>query len=969
MTKAVGPRSPLEVYMRVPFRPFTLLVLAIAGSLLAAPTTVWGQADTGTIDGRVLDESKAAMPGATLTAKNTGTGLTRTANVGSEGTYRFASLPSGTYEVTVELAGFARQVYPNVRVRVGSTRTVDFTMKVAAQAETITVTGEVPLVETTTSDVGDVITAEMVENLPLNGRKFQDLSLLVAGTRPANYYDPTKTEVGGISYGGATGRNVIISVDGGDNNDGVVRGLLQQFTAEAIQEYKVTTQRHSAEFGRSTGGIVDVITKSGTNELHGGLFVFGRNENLNSRNFFQEQQDIEKPPFKQYQFGGSIGGPIQKDKAHYFVAYERNHRDDFTTVDTSGVLPDEEGNFAQPFRNNLLTAKANFQLDDDNTLMARYSLEDQKRDHDFIGGNTLSSSGAINTNKIHSGIVKNTTVFGTNTLNELKVLFQSFENNILSEDNSKPGIRTPDFFFGANLNTPQQTIQRRWQVRDDFSFRVEGWGGDHDLKVGAELIRSHYGGFFTPTLYGFFNFATAPPGCPSPCTNLDAYLNGFADTFTGSAGDNEFDDNWTYVAGYLQDDWKPTPRLTLNLGVRYEIQEGPYYNGFDTAPLRALQAIGAPTERRLDKNNIGPRAGFAYDIKGDASAVVRGGYGRYYDEIFSNITLYEYWSQVASPTFFISASPAPFTPNEYAANRDAIRAGFAAGFPAGQLLRLTAPDLQQPYADQFNVGFSVQPVNNLAFDVDYVRVNGKQEIHRWRINTAQNVNTRLSPPGVFAPGLGPILVEGNRGRSEFDGVYVTGKLRLPKAHVTATYAWTDAKNISNGFNTQPSDITNANWELDFAPSPNDVRHRFTMGGVFQLPAGFQYSTALQGNTGKPFDALAGLGGLRNAVRAINPATGRPFERNVFRAGPEIANAAGGQGGLAFFSWDMRLSKILKFGNNQSFEILFEVFNITDHANFDRDSYVFNFNSPIFGNATEIIRNSNRQAELGVRFRF
>ena len=144
-------------------------------------------------------------------------------------------------------------------------------MKVGGLAETITVTGEAPLVETTTSDVGDVITSAMVENIPLNGRKFQDLSLLVPGTRAANYYDPTKTEVGGISYGGATGRNVIINVDGGDNNDGVVRGLLQQFTAEAIQEYKVTTQRYSAEFGRSTGGVVNVITKSGTNETHGSL--------------------------------------------------------------------------------------------------------------------------------------------------------------------------------------------------------------------------------------------------------------------------------------------------------------------------------------------------------------------------------------------------------------------------------------------------------------------------------------------------------------------------------------------------------------------------------------------------------------------------------------------------------------------------------------------------------------------------
>jgi carboxypeptidase family protein len=938
-------------------------VLAVVVALVALPGFVWAQADTGSIDGRVFDESRAPIPGATVTAKNAATGLTRTVNSSAAGTYRIGSLPSGRYDVTTELTGFGTQVQKDIDVQVGSTVPVDFTLKVATVAETITVVGESKLIQTTTSDVGQVITSRMVENIPMNGRKFQDLSLLVPGTRPSNYYDPTKTEVGGISYGGATGRNVIINVDGGDNNDGVVRGLLQQFTAEAIQEYKVTTQRYSAEYGRSTGGLVDVITKSGTNDIQGSLFGFGRNEKLNSRNFFQERQDIEKPPFKQFQFGGSIGGPIQRDKTHFFVAYERNHRDDFTTVDTGGVLPAEEGNFAQPFRNNLLTAKVTSQLGDKNNLLIRYSLEDQKRNHDFIGGDVLSSSGAINTNKIHSGIIKNTTVLGGNKLNEIRVLYQNFENNIVAEDNSKPGMQTPDFFFGANLNTPQQTIQKRWQVRDDFSFRKEGWGGDHDFKVGAELIQSHYGGFFTPTLYGFFNFPT------SRGNNLDAYLNGIADTFTGSAGDNAFDDNWTYVAGYFQDDWKPTSRLTLNLGVRWEMQTGPYTNRFDTVSLRRLAAVGAPTERQQDKSNWGPRVGFAFDVNGDAKAVVRGGYGRYYDEIFSNITLYEYWSQVNSPTFFVSASPAPFTPNQYAANRDAIRQGFIDPSFAGQQLRLTAPDLQQPYAHQFNVGFSVQPVRNLAFDVDYVRVNGKEEIHRWRINTAQNVNTRLSPAGVFAPGLGPFIVEGNRGHSQFDAVYVTGKLRTAKAMILGTYTWSDAENLADGFNTLPGDITNANWELDFGPAPNDITHRFTTAAIFELPGGFQYATAFQGNTGKPFQALAGLGGLSAAVRAVNPATGQRFPRNAFRTGPERTTSEGGTGGMAFLSWDMRLSKIVKLGGRKSFEVLFEVFNITNHANFNRDSYVNNFNSADFGRAREIIRNSNRQAEVGARFRF
>lgn len=958
--------------MRFWRRSSAVLMAIAAAAFLASPTRVLAQADTGGVDGRVFDESRAAVPGATITARNVNTGLNRTTTSSAGGTYRIGSLPPGIYEIAADLTGFAKQVR-RVEIQVASIATVDFTMTVSPQTEVVTVTGEVPLVQATTSDVGQVITSKLVQNIPLNGRKFQDLSLLVPGTRPSNYYDPTKTEVGGISYGGGTGRNVIINVDGGDNNDGVVRGLLQQFSAEAIQEYKVTTQRYSAEYGRSTGGVVNVITKSGTNDFHGGLFVFARNEKLNSKTFFQEKQGIDKPPFKQQQFGGSLGGPIQKDKAHFFVAYERNRRDDYTTVNTNGTLPSEEGNFAQPFRNHLLTAKVNYQLDDRNTLVARYALEDNSRIHDFIGGNVLASSGATNTNKTHSGVLKNTTTIGSSKLNELLVVFSHFENNILAEDNSKPGIVTPDFTFGANLNTPQQTIQKRFQVRDDFSFRKEGWGGDHDFKVGAELLRSHFGGFFVPTLYGNFNFAS------SRGNDLNSYLNAIADTFTGSAGDNTFDDSWTYVAGYVQDDWKPTPKLTLNLGVRYEIQYGPYQNRFDTPANRTLSALGFDTQKKNDKNNIGPRVGFAYDVNGNAKVVVRGGYGRYYDEIFQNITLYEYWSQVSSPTNFISLSPPPFTPNQYAANRDAIRAGLKDPTFAGQQIRYTAPDLQQPYNDQFNAGFSVQPAKHFAFDVDYVHASGKQEIHRWRVNTRQNVSTRLSPAGIFDPVHGPYIVEGNRGHSKFDGVYVTGKVRSQRATLITTYTWSKAKNLANDFNTQPGDITNANWELDYGPAPNDIRHRFTAAGVLDLGRGFQLSSGFQANTGRPINPLAGLGGLSNAVRAIDPATGQQFARNSFRAGPEeicpggkAGCEQGGTGGIAFLTWDLRLSKTFKFAKDQGLEVLFEVFNLTNHANFRTENpggYTNRYPSDNFGAATSVVPNSQRQAEFGVRFHF
>ncbi len=934
--------------------PALAAILVVAAGLIL-PATALAQGNVGTIDGRVLDQSKAAVPGATVTAKNVATGLTRTAVVSPTGTYRISALPAGTYEVTASLTGFSTQVTKDVPVRVGDTATVDFNMKLGAVTETIEVVAESPMVQATASDVGQVITEKMVANIPLNGRKFQDLSLLVPGTRPSNYYDPTKTEVGGISYGGLTGRSVSINVDGGDNNDGVVKGLLQQFSNDAIQEYKVTTERYSAEYGRSVGGVVNVITKSGTNTFQGSAFVFARNQALNAQTYFEKQTNTPKPDFSQQQFGGTFGGPIQKDKAHFFLSYEGNRRDQWNTIYTNGVLPEEEGPVKVPFRNHLVTAKLNFELTPKNSVVVRYALEDNKRNNDFLLGNSISTFSATNTNTIHSAVAKDTAVFGTSKVNELTVLFQHFENDILADHPELPGIGTPDFTAGANTNTPQQTIQKRWQIRDDFSFRKEGWAGDHNFKAGAELLLSHFGGYFIPTLYGYFLFNNPIPGAHS----VSDYENAIADTFVGSAGTNEANDDWTYVAGYFQDDWKPTPKLTLNLGLRYEIQYGPYANKFQSVGKGVLDSLGYNGQLKNDLNNFGPRVGFAYDVKGDASFVVRGGWGRYYDEIFQNITLYEAWSDPATALNFVTVSPALWTAAYFAQHRDEIRNSFLDPTFAHQSIRLTAPDLVQPYSDHANGGLSVAPNRYLAFDIDYVWASGKDEVHRWRVNTAQNVNTRISPAGVFDPAHGAYITEGNRGHSTFNGVFVAAKARATKVNGILTYAWSKAKNLANDFGTQPADITNANWELDYGPTPNDVRHRVTAGVVYALPWDFQVSSSFQYNTGKPYNALAGFGGLRNAVRATDPATGQMFPRNSF-TGPN------------FLSWDARLSKMFRFGKARYIEVLFEVFNLTDHVNFSGDpsqGFVNTYTSSSFGTATAIIPNSQRQAEFGVRFVF
>jgi hypothetical protein len=281
-------------------------------------------------------------------------------------------------------------------------------------------------------------------------------------------------------------------------------------------------------------------------------------------------------------------------------------------------------------------------------------------------------------------------------------------------------------------------------------------------------------------------------------------------------------------------------------------------------------------------------------------------------------------------------------------------------------MRLTAPDLNQPWAHHFNIGGTHQITDTIAIDFDYVHAISKDEIHRWPLNrnyslpdqgiTVSNESTRLSPTGVFDPVFGEVRVEGNRGHSRFDGVYLTGRVRLPRTTATTSYAWTKANNLANDFGSNPGDLTNLHWEDDWGPTPNDVRHRFTLGATSAVWHDLLLSSIIQANTGKPFSAGAGFSGSRNAVRAIDPATGQRFSRNSFRAG-------------GFFSWDMRVSYRLQLGGDKTLEPLFEVFNITNHTNFDRDSYTTNYTSANFGAPSEIVNNSERQAQFGIKFKF
>src|SRR5690349_6763170 len=317
-----------------------LAMIVLCG--LVVPSIGFAQQTSGNITGRIVDGQGAAVPGVTVTARSAQTGFVRTDVSDGEGIYRLTALPVGTYDVTAELSGFSSFNRKEVTVNVAQTTDLNVELKLAGVTESVNVTAEVPMVKTTDSSVGGVVDVTKIESLPLNGRQFANLALAIPGVGLGFHSDPTKSTQYSPQIAGGNGRNVNYQIDGGDNNDDTVGGLLQLYPLEAIQEFNFITQRYKAEYGRSNGGVMNIVTKSGTNNWRGSWFTNFRDDSMNSRTFTEKLGDLDKQNYRRYQFGGSFGGPIIQNRAHYFVAVERTQQDTKQAVTTFGLFPSEE---------------------------------------------------------------------------------------------------------------------------------------------------------------------------------------------------------------------------------------------------------------------------------------------------------------------------------------------------------------------------------------------------------------------------------------------------------------------------------------------------------------------------------------------------------------------------------------------------------------------------------------------------
>jgi outer membrane receptor protein involved in Fe transport len=952
-------------------RTFRQWAVALFALSLAVPG--FTQGTNGTLDGRVIDEQGLALPGVAVTARNIETGFQRSATSDSTGNYRIPGLPVGSYEVKAEMGGFAGQAR-KVSVAVSATTTADFRMTVAGKAEELTVLAEAPLIDVKDSGVGEIITQTQISNLPLNGRQFANLAALVPGVSLGFHTDPTKSTQFAPQVAGGGGRNINYLIDGGDNNDDTVGGLVQLFPLDSIGEFNFETQRFRADTGRANGGTIKVVTKSGTNEFKGSVFEFFRDKGLNGKSHTEEVSNLPKGGYRKHQYGASVGGPIVKNQTHFFAAFERIQQDTTQPVNTKGLFPDKDGVFALPYRENMAVGKLTHQLNPNHYLSVRYGFNNNSQPYGASPSSPPESWG-ISKNTFHSLNANLNSVLGGGRLNEFTFQFSYFLNHI-GENSTLPTETFPNgVSVGQSVNTPQTTEQHKYQFRDDFTWNK----GRHEFKVGASFINE-------PVLDITFSTGQQPQFTHLADSRTSAISNiSYNGSIGGSGGGSIARIPNKQYAFYLQDGWRATDKLTLDLGIRYDYvsgfafdqegnliyreltaaaQRGVFSSAGLPCPCVGFEDFGKTPEE--DKNNIAPRVGFTYDAKGDGTLVARGGVGRYYDFAYTN----------ANILFAVVGAQSSFGTVYLVNNTQGIRNPDGSLFQVGQPLppnqltnvstpipsHVATPRPRQPYTDQANLGFSKALGRGYAVEVDAVYARGKDIGTRPALNRRINGGPRRFAGILPLSGTAAWRVDLMGGHSHYKGINLTlkkhwdGKLQL-LASYTLSEATSNAslRAVDEFGEYDPIDQFNAFGDPE-NPTRSDFRHRVTASAVWSPAWGLTIAPIFRYKSAQAYNIITGVDNNRDGTNRDLP--------------PGVTTLNSGRG-ADFSQLDIRVSKRIRLGNRAGFELIGEGFNVFNNDN--PNTYVASMTSGSFGKpqrfAGDFRQSEQRLFQLGVRLEF
>jgi outer membrane receptor protein involved in Fe transport len=928
------------------------LAVCLASTFAPSPSARAQQLASASLRGVVTDPNGAVVEGATVKATHVATGAARETRTNDEGLYVLPALPTGEYEISVETAGFKKAVRAGVVLQVGQNLTLDYSLQVGGIVESDDFYGQTPLIDTTSSKVDRVIERREIESLPLNGRNFLELALLTPGNSPAPNFDPTKTNTLVISSGGQLGRGGNVTVDGADNNDDVVGGAVQNVSQDAVQEFQIATGRFDARLGRSASSVVNVVTRGGTNEFHGSLFAYFRDDKLQGLPATFDRASNEEPPFDRQQYSFTLGGPVKRDRAWFFGSVEFRNQDGAALVGTRDVATRTivRGFADAPLDDLLSTERLDWQPTAFDHFNFRYSLQREEG----VSASTLSrsigsaSQRQSSRNDTHTVLANYTRVFSPEVLNSVNVSYGTFVNRTLPVT-AAPQLTFPSIQDGASFRVPQQTRQKRLQLSDTLTVVR----GNHTLNVGGDFqhVRAHFDldVFREGRVELIEDFAGFDRNGDGRVDDDDLL---FAVTLRSAFPDRSLvihNANNNHFAAFVQDDWRATPRLTLNLGLRYELDtDVKNVSRFDE--INPLVRPFLSGERSRDKNNFAPRVGFNWSPRGGATSV-HGGYGVYYDRVTLQIQSLERGLDGralpievrAGNVFFVEPQclfnpacgqfppPAPTLANPF---NGFVLPGAGAGG-----INIIDNDLQNPLVQQTNVGVQHEFAGDYVVRADYLHNFGTHFIIGRTVGQ------------VFNPVVGgPDLVKNLESsvKTKYDGLLLSVERRLARGfQFRASYTLSKAFNYANDdqipFSNGPLDSNNL--QLEYGPTPNDQRHRFAFAGYFEAPFGFRLAPIWTVASGVPMDILLPDGSARL------PGLQRNAGGRLFHTGAELnaylqeVNAAGGVGGQplplvaedarfsdSFNSFDLRVARPIHFGERVRLEPAAEVFNLFNVTN-------------------------------------
>jgi len=974
---------------------FLLGVLVLFGALAA-----FSQEGTATLRGTITDPNGAVVPNATVSIANQETGIDRrTATTNESGDYVLTALTPGLYRVTIEVTGFKKSVRENIRLNVGQVQEFDFKLEVGTSQETVVVTTDPPLVETSSNTVGGNITQNELIELPSINRNFIGFVGLVPGVVPNISTESFGSDA--VSVNGQDPRYNNFLLDSANNNDDVIgqrAGSQARVALEAVQEFQVQTNQFSAEFGRTSGGIINAITKSGTNGFHGSAFGFFQDSSWNAKDRFAELNNLPKPEANYAQFGGTIGGPIVKNLAHFFFSYERTNIDQGVVI-TIPARPSLNTSTATAIRANNYLVRGDVQPSQDHQVSVRYLREESPQLNQIIpvGTRPVSLAAAREEADVDQTVVGSWTYnFKSNVVNDARLSWTqedvAFANPGYNGGTPMTGLPpTLQFntFVDQQSNVAQARINDSWRVADTLTWIH----GSHTFKFGVDYNYVTADSVTDDNLNGTFAFPFDRPFDPNDFSTYPERL-----TIRVPAGLRTFQINHnTSVFG--QDSYRVNSKLTLNLGLRW-----------DDETLSD------------DRNNFSPRLGFAYDVFGDARTVIRAGFGTFYQNtpfelITAFLTAGPFSSSFLRNFPLSSADPGPrngLRPTDPMLRNGPVvdRALLATLVGAGSVVANNAPVVdnttrRMPYTSSFSAGIQRQFMRNLALSADYVHSEGYDQFLTVNLNPGRRVNTtstgtinrQFSNLGqVITNSPVPVVTDlfATAPYQTLAVTNVTTRINSGRTHYDALQLLLD-KRMSYGFqfktaytlaygrgNTTLNGVPNANfqtqtsWNLNANEGPTtfDRRHNFVVSALYEVPKtrGLLISTIMRALSGTPFTIFnstidADQNGINlDPIAAGGYTNGRTFA-NGERLDFSVDNAGGINGGRlpGFFSIDLRLAYKFRFTERINAGFTFEVFNLANRTNYDETSVTGDFSQGTFLIPT--VAKPPRTLQLGFRVAF